>query len=473
VLHHLSNLSFVPNLQGNESISATDEEAFANFFSELRQEAMESGEGEVSEEEAREIFLLMKDEYNEMIGMSPEELGLDEFLNQNEYMPSLGSKAVEKDSASERSKNEASREENSDEFVDELKKERGGQSLDLDDGENRDKEAAYATIVPNLQSAASQSDDPQSQDRALDAIASKQNVITYHTYEESMTRHETENEIAVSPSSKSYVAGIGEFTESVQVLDADEVEERDAQLEELRQMLPSFSDKRLRKIQRVFQNSLGDPSLLELIPIVRENIPDYITSSWLKKSSALTAKFVLQKAEQDDLIDTNLLNSMLSLQASAGSLDRALDFHQTEFRERNLEPTSYSDRLVLQMFLKNNRLPRALAFKEKLKENGRTLDLKSYGSLIDYCSRRQQLGSSMMLLKECLCVHGAHPEEATLSMLRLLCRQNGLSEAVGLTDMIGEDPVEWLRHGEAELKREMSKKGQRDVQLARNQLVRL
>jgi hypothetical protein len=38
---------------------------------------------------------------------------------------------------------------------------------------------------------------------------------------------------------------------------------------------------------------------------------------------------------------------------------------------------------------------------------------------------------------------------------------------------MGEDPVEWLRHGEAKLKREHSKRGRRDVQLPRNVLLQL
>ena len=41
----------------------------------------------------------------------------------------------------------------------------------------------------------------------------------------------------------------------------------------------------------------------------------------------------------------------------------------------------------------------------------------------------------------------------------------------GIPQATGEDPTEWLRHGEANLKREMSKRERRDVLLARNRVL--
>jgi hypothetical protein len=138
-----------------------------------------------------------------------------------------------------------------------------------------------------------------------------------------------------------------------------------------------------------------------------------------------------------------------------------------------LEPTAYSARLVVQMFVKNKRLQRALTFKNSIEMRGRTLDILSYGALIDYCSRHEQLGSALLLLKECLSKHEAPPGEAYLKHVRLMCRQADLIEEIGLEDMIGKDPIEWLRHGEANLKRDMSKKGRRDINLGRNRLMQL
>ncbi len=125
----------------------------------------------------------------------------------------------------------------------------------------------------------------------------------------------------------------------------------------------------------------------------------------------------------------------------------------------------------MQMLITNNRLPRALQFKQSVEEQGRQIDLASYGSLIQYYSRRDQLGSALMLLEECLQVHRAPPSEAFLSQLRTLCKQKGVDHDVGLDGMIGDDPIEWLKHGEKYLKREMSKKGRRDILYAKNRLL--
>jgi hypothetical protein len=120
------------------------------------------------------------------------------------------------------------------------------------------------------------------------------------------------------------------------------------------------------------------------------------------------------------------------------------------------------------MFVDNNRLPRALAFKEKVEDRGGALDIASYGSLVEYYGRRDQLGSALMVLKECIDRHDASPSEKYLTKVRVLCRQQGLEEHVHLKELIGEDPIEWLRHGERYLKRERTKKGRRNVLMAYN-----
>jgi hypothetical protein len=123
------------------------------------------------------------------------------------------------------------------------------------------------------------------------------------------------------------------------------------------------------------------------------------------------------------------------------------------------------------MFVENNRLPRALGFKQKLEESGRALDISSYGTLVEYYGRHGQLGSALLLLKECIALHGAPPSEKYLTQIRIVCRQQELEKDIHLTELIGEDPVEWLRHGERFLKREMSKKGRRNVLLPYNRLL--
>ena len=123
------------------------------------------------------------------------------------------------------------------------------------------------------------------------------------------------------------------------------------------------------------------------------------------------------------------------------------------------------------MFIENNRLSRALEFKSRIESEKRLLDLASYGSLIDYCSRHRQLGTSLKALNECIAVHGAPPSEKFLTSTRTLAKQLGIYDDLQLEKTIGTDPTEWLKHGERYLKREKSKKGRRDVHLAYNRIL--
>ncbi len=123
------------------------------------------------------------------------------------------------------------------------------------------------------------------------------------------------------------------------------------------------------------------------------------------------------------------------------------------------------------MLVANKRLTRALEFKEKVEGEGRNLDIASYGSLVQYYSRHQQLGSALLMLKECIATHGATPGEAYLKDLRSLCKRKQVDDIVGLVGLVGNDPNEWLQHGQKYLKRESTKKGRRNVQQAQNRLL--
>lgn len=123
------------------------------------------------------------------------------------------------------------------------------------------------------------------------------------------------------------------------------------------------------------------------------------------------------------------------------------------------------------MLVDNNRLSRALDFKRKIESEKRTLDLPSYGTIIDYFARHHQLGSAMMALKECFAQHGCPPSERYLSTTRLLARRINMEGELKLDSIIGEDPAEWIKHGERHLKRERSRKGRRNVQMAYNRIL--
>jgi len=221
---------------------------------------------------------------------------------------------------------------------------------------------------------------------------------------------------------------------------------------------------RVLRIKEVFERATGAPSLLDLIPHLRERLPQNAERADFIKVNTANANFVMTMAEESGVVDSHVVNARLQVETVSGGLDSALEFYDEGFEKYGLVPNGYSDRLVLQMLVSNRRFSRALAFKEKVESQGRPVDLLAYGSLIEYCANRGQAGSAMMLLGECVAVHeGEKPGERQLSMLRKVFR-NKLSDRIGeLEALIGKDPLEWLRHGESELKREMSFSSRKNV----------
>jgi hypothetical protein len=469
-------LLHILNKQGRDALSAPesepsdeiDEEEFAKFYNELKEEVASSGEGfgDLEEEEARELYLAMKDEYKEVMAMDMDQLDLKDLVGgEGLDLNSFKDFSVDDESSVDETVDRASSSIPAYEDLEASAAFTDVSIFDKDDGTSKEFDAVFDEMKDEWKEQGIELDNVEDSLPEQKRNSSTAERTGIHQFGQDMKLS------ALSPNQGSFMEG--SFTETVEELDEDEMDVRELQMVYLREILPAFSEKRLSKIQNTFHKSLGDPSLLELIPIVRERMPDYITATWLKQMGGLTARFVMHKASQDGVIDVHMLNGVLELDTSAGSLDRALEFHQTQFEAHGLEPTGYSDRLVLQMYLKNNRLHRAFAFKQAVEEAGRTLDIQSYGSLIDFCGRHKQLGSGILLLKECTSIHKGRPGEASLSKIRLLCRQAGLVEDAGLTALMGEDPAEWLRHGEAKLKREHSKRGRRDVQLPRNVLLQL
>ena len=104
------------------------------------------------------------------------------------------------------------------------------------------------------------------------------------------------------------------------------------------------------------------------------------------------------------------------------------------------------------MLVKKKRVARAFKLKQDIENEGRNLDLLSYGMLIEHYGNRNQLGSALLLIKECIDVHGSPPGEKSLRNIRLLCRQQGYTDQVGLEKLAGKDPMEWFRRGEEEMK---------------------
>lgn len=405
----------------------------------MKKEISSSGEdiGDVSEDEARELFSAMKEEFNTAMS---EEMEDNDFFGSSEPQNDLD------DSYSESS------------FASESASAPG-------DGQTMNLGSSYGDTLPYI--GANDMRLPSESFHDSNSMLSSQRNRTYQQVLDYPTNEPTSSDVSISDVNDSKMSlkhshppeGDSYSSEARELAD----KAYETELEILAELLPTFSDARLRKILRIFKSTLGDPSLLDLTRAVRERMPDYITNTWLKKMSRLTAKFALAKANQDGVIDVHLLNSALEVETSTGSLGRAVQFHENAFQENGVEPNEYSDRLTLQMYTRNGRLRQALEFKQGVEGRGRNLDIQSYGSLIDFCARHNQPGSSFLFLKECIAVHGAPPSEASLSRLRQLCRKRDVVEHAFLKELIGEDPIQWLKHGEAHLRRDISKKDRRDV----------
>ena len=80
--------------------------------------------------------------------------------------------------------------------------------------------------------------------------------------------------------------------------------------------------------------------MLKLVPILRETMPDTLSSGWLKRNNKKNADFALIKATEDGLVDSALLNSMLQVKANSGSLNEALEHHADHFAKHKLVSTA-------------------------------------------------------------------------------------------------------------------------------------
>lgn len=449
---------------------------FLDFFDELKQECIREGETPPTEEEATDLYELMSDEYKEMIEkpskfgeaedglaakVEPETAAISTVSGKQsdeQLSPDTAESGMEVEPATPKPP-----ENRFEDIVADIKSQWRDEGFDL--GEEED-----AMLPPKRSTSLAESATPGLVPDETQVSRGPQTVTMYDSFP-TEGEPSTQMETLLSDPSKTFSDLMQNSPTEMDLVEPEP--ERDEKLEELRRYLPSFSERRLKRVMNVFRQNLGDARMLELIPVVRETMPDYITNTWLKKMSSITSRFIMAKADDEDVVDINMLNAVLALHASAGRLDQALYFHQREFRTFGVEPNGYSDRLVLQMFLRNRRFERALDFKRKLEEQGRTIDIKGYGSLVEYWSSRKQLGSAMLFLRECIAVHDSPPSEAHLKMLRLLSRKNNLDSKLKLEKLIGKDPEEWIRWSEGKGKREYSKKGNRWHRHLRNVATRI
>jgi hypothetical protein len=113
----------------------------------------------------------------------------------------------------------------------------------------------------------------------------------------------------------------------------DEVDEFDL-------AVPGLPANRVQKLREVFMKSMGEPSMLHLVPVLRENMPDDLNHKWLKRKNMENAEFVMAKARENGSVDMHTLNNMLQVECSFGSLNRALAFYHDEFKSNGIVSVS-------------------------------------------------------------------------------------------------------------------------------------
>lgn len=108
------------------------------------------------------------------------------------------------------------------------------------------------------------------------------------------------------------------------------------EIKELQQALPGLPASRLKKIRTAFKSTLGYPSFLTLVPLLRENMPDHVSAGWLKKMNTTNADFVLERARADGVMDVHLLNAGLEVKTNAANLDQALAFYEDQYKQHKM-----------------------------------------------------------------------------------------------------------------------------------------
>ena len=267
----------------------TQSEVFEKFLSELKDEATKNGEKfDLSEVEARELFDMMHDEFLE----SDDDDDDDDDDDEDENEPSIS--------------------EEYDQFLAELKKqsEENDEKFDLNDVQVQE-------LFDMMQN---EYDD--------DSNENKRDIASYDEVGgNDLTTNDNEN--SVLPEDKASKAVLAN-------IDPTQL----SKIEDLQSALPGMPLSRLKKIVDAYEETLGHPSMLKLVPILRETMPDTLSSGWLKRNNKKNADFALLKATEDGLVDSALLNSMLQVKANSGSLNEALEHHADHFAKHKLVSTT-------------------------------------------------------------------------------------------------------------------------------------
>ena len=258
-----------------------DSGAFEAFYAELKEEVIKDGGSpdHISGEEARELFEMMHAEFS---NLSDDEL--ERALMNN---AELGDDAFIQPSEIE-----------------------GGKMEEVDNNTVSQEEIAVASNyeIPDI--------DDEDATKSIEGLGPT-----------SVALHESVDRVSLDP--------------RLQITQLEGVSEDDKlKLLDLQEALPGMPIYRLRRVLKAYQSTLSYPSLLTLVPILRETMPDHISLGYLRRINTATADFAFQRAEEDRAVNKELLNSMLLVKTNSGSLSDALAFHSEMYRKHRVVSAS-------------------------------------------------------------------------------------------------------------------------------------
>lgn len=254
----------------NVSKDQEDESMFAEFYKQLKKEAHECGDDNVDEEEARELFEMMKSEFAETgegINNDDDEADDDDDVSEvseEDIEEEIETESDFEDEVLPMSAREKSEEKKKfDNIMKDLKDEWGEEAFDSDDDEiDFGKDAAKVeTKAFDTRNVQAMREIDSNDSRAQRVMLQERDEEAAESSTETSQEHMLAERVAESYVEKWY-----------KDKDLDPAY-GDAAFQELQDMLPGMPRSRIQKIWMAYQEDISTPSILKLVPILREKMP--------------------------------------------------------------------------------------------------------------------------------------------------------------------------------------------------------
>ena len=245
---------FATNTDGT-FVDLEEEGGFQTFFNHLQAEVGESEEDmNIDESEARDLYMMMKSEYSEAGD-------LEDLTSMNADANSVATQdtqeAADNDAIPTLARGRAASKEFG-EIMNDLKDEWGDDGVDIDDHDWDEDEELDETNTEMLSVNKS--------DRMVVPSDAQRSTRTKVMEAEREIDIEHEGGALTTQNAESFLQELKQDTLPSALDD-------DFELEELKQLLPGLPLSRLRKVKQAYRDSLSDPSILTLVPLLRERMP--------------------------------------------------------------------------------------------------------------------------------------------------------------------------------------------------------